>query len=68
MFSSIISIIKDIFWLIVRGKKQADAAKPQNDLDKARTDAATGNDAGLNADLDSARDRLSDPSANRPRD
>lgn len=61
MLSSIFKIIADIFWLIVRGVKRSDAAKPQRDLDQARTDAATNNDDALNADLDAAADRLRDP-------
>ena len=40
--------------------KRKDANEPQKTLDKARTDAATGDDDALNADLDAAADRLRD--------
>lgn len=60
---ALLQILADIFWLIVRGVKRSDANAPQQTLDQARTDAATDNDAQLNADLDAAADRLRDPNS-----
>ena len=60
MIKSIIEIIKDIFWLIVRGRKKADENQIPNAVDQARADAANGNDAALAADLDAARQRMLD--------
>lgn len=57
MIATVIAIIKSIFWLVVRFFKRKDEHEPQASLDKARTDAATGSDANLNADLDAAADR-----------
>lgn len=68
MIKALVEIIQEIFWLIVRRKKQADENKPQAELDKARTDAALGNDTALNTDLDFAADKLRNSPTNSPRD
>lgn len=68
MIRSLIEIIKDIFWLIVRGRKQADANEIPNAVNQARADAVKGDDAALNADIAAARDRMRNTQASSRRD
>ncbi len=60
MIKSLLAIIADIFWLIVRGRKIKDANQVPDAVNQARKDAASGNDASLAADLAAARDRMLD--------
>lgn len=65
MLKSLLSLLAIIAGFVARYFKRRDAQEPQTRIDKARTDAATGNDAALNADLDGADQRLRDDNESR---
>jgi hypothetical protein len=60
MLKKLFQVFAFVGWLIQRLLTRKDAHEPQQRIDDARTQAATGDDAGLNASLDAARDRLRD--------
>lgn len=62
MFSAIIQIIKDIFWLIVRGKKQSDNPinQIQNERQQFQKGVVSGDENAVNSVLQSELDRVRD--------